>query len=445
MSGGTGVKKLKRRLAGLVFLAALAGLLSLSIAAYQQVFTKVTLVTLDTDHTGAQLQLQSDVKLRGILVGTVRKISTYNVPAVDGRQPETRARVKLALYPSKAKLIPVGASALLLPKTLFGERYVALQVPTGLDAASSRPVRSGDTISAGRDAIEVERVLDDLYPVLLALHPEELKATLTALATALQGRGKQLGDNLASFNSYLLKFNPKVPTLIDDLDKLGQVATLYNDAAPDLLASLSNLQTTSQTVSSRPQALDQLLTSATSTSNELDGFLNADGDYLIQLAASSAKVLRVLADFSPEYPCLAQGLTDLEPRLEDAFGGKQPGLHITLEFVNSRGKYVPGNEPRYVSGGGQPHCYGLPSPPRPFPGVNFPDGAPASSPSSASPSALPSADRAAYHGSGVGSAAETKLISALLSGDYGNDPAKVPALANLLAGPLLRGSQVKVG
>jgi phospholipid/cholesterol/gamma-HCH transport system substrate-binding protein len=439
VSGRTGVRKLKTRLAGLVFLAVLAGLLSLSIAAYQQVFTKVTMVTLDTDHTGAQLQLQSDVKLRGILVGTVRKISTYNVPARDGRQPETRARVRLALSPSKAKLIPVGASALLLPKTLFGERYVALQVPNGLQGAQARPVRSGDTISAGRDAIEVERVLDDLYPVLLALHPQDLKATLTALATALQGRGKQLGDNLAAFNRYLLAFNPKVPTLIDDLDKLGQVASLYNDAAPDLLASLDNLQTTNRTISRQPQALDQLLTAATSTSDELDGFLNADGDYLIQLSASSAKILRLLADFSPEYPCLIQGLARYEPRLEDAFGGKQPGLHITLEFVNNRGKYVPGNEPRLVAGSS--HCYGLPNPVVPFPGIDFSDGAPPVGPTGS----LPTADRAAYHANGVGSVPERKLISALLSGSYGNDPAKVPGLATLLAGPLLRGSEVKVG
>ncbi len=445
MSRETKMKKLRIRLAGLVFLALLAGLLSLSIAAYQQVFTKVTLVTLDTDHTGAQLQPQSDVKLRGILVGTVRTISTYNVPARDGRQPETRARVRLALNPAKAKLIPVGVTALLLPKTLFGERYVALQVPEGLSGAQTRPVRAGDTISSGKDAIEVERVLDDLYPVLLALHPEDLKATLTALATALQGRGKQLGDNLASLNSYLRQFNPKVPALIDDLDKLGRVAVLYNDAAPDLLASLNNLQTTSRTISTRPQALDQLLTSATSASNELDGFLNDSGDYLIQVSASSAKVLQVLAHFSPEYPCLAQSLAELEPRIEDTFGGKQPGLHITLEYVKSQGKYLPGNEPRNITDPAalQPHCYGLPNPPVPFPGAQFPagesDGARYNPPSS-----LPSADRAAYHSSGVGSAAETKVISALISGDYGDDPAKVPALATLLAGPLLRGSKVTV-
>ena len=299
MAGTSALGKLRIRLYGLVFLAVLAGLVSLSVAAYQQVFTKVTMVTLDTDHTGAQLLPASDVKLRGIVVGSVRSISTYNLPASDGQQPQTRARVRLALNPSRAKLIPAGVTALLLPKTLFGERYVALQVPDGLSGPAARTIKAGDTISSGKDAIEVERVLDDLYPVLLALHPEDLKVTLTALATALQGRGKQLGDNLASLNSYLAKLNPKVPELVDDLDKLGQVALLYNDAAPDLLASLDNLQTTAKTITTRPQALDQLLGSATATSNELDRFLNANGDYLIQVAASSAQILQLLANTRP--------------------------------------------------------------------------------------------------------------------------------------------------
>jgi ABC-type transporter Mla subunit MlaD len=332
---------------------------------------------------------------------------------------------------------------LLLPKTLFGERYVALQVPDGLAGAADQPIRAGDTISGGKDAIEVERVLDDLYPVLLALHPEDLKATLTALATALQGRGKQLGDNLASLNRYLSSFNPKVPKLVDDLDKLGKVALLYNDAAPDLLSSLNNLQTTSRTITQRPQALDQLLTSATGTSNELDKFLNANGDYLIQVSASSAQILQLLAHYSPEYPCLATGLANLEPRLEQAFGGGQPGLHITLEMVKSQGKYKPGEQPRYITTPSLrvPHCFGLPQPQVPFPGVPIgsQDGA-AYNP----PQALPDATRSAFGGGGVGSPAESRLIDALISGEYGNDPAKVPAIATLLAGPLLRGSAVSV-
>ncbi len=434
--------KLRIRLYGLVFIAVLASLVGLSIAAYQQVFTKVTMVTLDTDHTGAQLLPQSDVKLRGIVVGSVRSISTYNVAAANGQQPQTRAKVRLALNPSRAKLIPAGVTALLLPKTLFGERYVALSVPADLTGAQARPIKAGDTISSGKDSIEIEKVLDDLYPVLLALHPEDLKVTLTALAGALQGRGKQLGDNLATLNSYLAKLNPKVPELVDDLDKLGKVALLYNDAAPDLLSSLDNLQTTSRTISQRPQALDQLLKAATGTSNQLDSFLNANGDYLIQVSSSSAKILALLAQYSPEYPCLAQGLANIEPRLEQAFGGGQPGLHITLELIKSQGKYVPGNEPKAVTDPSLrgPHCFGLPAPANPFPGAGFPvsaDGAAYNPPQS-----LPAADRSAYHASGVGTPAESRLIDALISGQYGNDPANVPSLATLLAGPLLRGSAV---
>jgi phospholipid/cholesterol/gamma-HCH transport system substrate-binding protein len=447
------IQRYQNRLYGLVFLAVLAGLLSLSVAAYQQVFTRVTLVTLDTDHTGAQLLPQSDVKLRGIEVGTVRSISTYNVPAEAGRPPETRARVRLALDPRRAALIPAGVQALLLPKTLFGERYVALQVPLGLSGAAAQPIRAGDTIGAAQDAIEIERVLDDLYPVLLALHPEDLKVTLTALSTALQGRGKQLGDNFASLNDYLTKLNPKVPELAADIDKLGRVATLYNDAAPDLLASLDNLQTTATTISRQPQALAALLSAATSASDELDGVLNQDGDYLIQVSASSAQILALLAHYSPEYPCMAQGLADSEPRLEQAFGGAQPGLHITLELVKNQGKYRPGEEPKYVSDPNlrEPHCFGLPQPQVPFPGIQFSagggDGAAYNPPQALT---APTAQRAGYgapaapagpaNPSGVGSPAETRLIDALLAGHYGDDPAAVPAIATQLAAPMLRGS-----
>ncbi|HEY2042108.1 MAG TPA: MCE family protein [Jatrophihabitans sp.] len=445
MAGRSVAPKLRKRLAGLVFLVVLAGLLSLSVAAYQQKFTKVTLVTLDTDHTGAQLLPQSDVKLRGIIVGQVRKISTYQIPATGGQPPQTRAKVTMALQPGKTALIPFGTTALLLPKTLFGERFVALQVPTGLSGRDAEPVRGGDVLHGGKDAIEIEQVLNDLYPVLLALHPEDLKTTLTALATALQGRGKQLGDNLASLNDYLKKFNPKVPTLIDDIDKLGKVALEYNSAAPDLLGSLNNLATTSRTISTLPKALDNLLTSATSTSTTLDNFLNADGDRLIDITSTNAQVLAVLARYAPEYPCLAKGLADSEPREEQLFGGGQPALHITMELVKSQGKYVPGNEPKYPNDPAFQvgHCFGLPNPAVPFPGAQFPNN-PGATDGAPYLNQMGTANRSAYNASGPGSPAESNLVSTLISSSFGGDPAKVPAIATVLAAPMLRGSVVSV-
>ena len=101
----------KRRLLGLAFIVVLFALVSLSVAFYNKAFTDVVTVTLRTDHTGNQLLTQSDVKERGIIVGSVRKVKSVGDGAV----------VTLALQPSRVKEIPNNVSAQILPKTLFGE------------------------------------------------------------------------------------------------------------------------------------------------------------------------------------------------------------------------------------------------------------------------------------------------------------------------------------
>ena len=76
-------------------------------------------------------------------------------------------------------------SAQILPKTLFGEQYVSL-----VDAGGPRCgiTRAGDTIPQDRSkgALETQKVLGDILPLLTAVSPAELNATLTALAEALQ-------------------------------------------------------------------------------------------------------------------------------------------------------------------------------------------------------------------------------------------------------------------
>ncbi len=427
------------RLYGLVFIAVLAGLVALSIAAYNKVFTKVVKVTLITDSTGNQLQTQSDVKIRGIRVGEVRAIHSTGKDAV----------LTLALDPGTAKLIKNNYQARLLPKTLFGEKYVSLVITDGTThvcnrnmdpvAAAVRPVRGGDVLcqDPSTEYAQLENVLNDIMPVLQALHPAELNATLNALYTALQGRGDQIGRNIEQLNDYLLKLNPHLGTLIADIDKLGKVAEEYNSVAPDLLGSLANLQTTSKTITQNPSALNSLLTIATSTSTTLSGFLDQNGDRLITVSAQSQKILGLLAEYSPEYPCMAAALNDSEKFLEQAF--RNHALNINLNVVTPRGAYTPGQEPKTVTGVG-PQCYGLPNPPKPYTSPDLGDGAP----KYGSTSPLPSAMRANYEQAGIGSPAEIKLVNALICGELDVSPDKVPAIATVLAAPLLRGTEVTV-
>ena len=49
------------------------------------------------------------------------------------------------------------------------------------------------------------------------MQPAKLNMTLNAIATALEGRGDQLGENLETIDDYLKRLNPQIPALVEDL------------------------------------------------------------------------------------------------------------------------------------------------------------------------------------------------------------------------------------
>ena len=237
------------RVYGVVFLLVIALLVGLTVAIYNKVFINVVHVTLQTDRVGNQLAPPADVKLRGLIVGEVRSVSS------DG----AKATVDLALAPSTVGLIPRNVSARLLPKTLFGEKFVDLVIP-----AKPSPLRlsEGDVIPQDRSstAIELETVLDNILPLLRTIKPDKLNATLDALATALEGRGDELGKNLALVNQYFSQLNPQLPTIEKDIRGLADVSQIYADAAPDLVRTLRNFSVTTETIAEKQQAYAGFLT-----------------------------------------------------------------------------------------------------------------------------------------------------------------------------------------
>ncbi|MFF1563063.1 MCE family protein [Streptomyces sp. NPDC058293] len=410
------MRVLRLRLYGVVFLAVLALLLSLSVAAYQQVFTSVVRITLEADSLGNQLDPRADVKLRGLLVGEVRAV----------RADGAKATLDLALKPEYVASIPSDVHARLLPKTLFGEKYVDLVAPA---RTSARPIRAGDVITQDRTrvGIELQQLMNDLLPLLRTVRPGKLNATLSAFATALEGRGDRIGDNLTRVEDYLHRLNPHLPSLTEDFARLADVAEVYGDAAPDLMGILRNTVTTSRTIVEERDRLAAALTTTATAAGTADGFLDANGDRLITLGRVSRPTLGVFARYSPEYPCLFAGLVREEQASEQAFkGGK---MHITLEVVRQQGAYEPGEYPRYADRSG-PNCRDLPHPPVPAPGVHLDDGSKKGSPSGP-------ADVSATR-------AEQRAVGSLVAPVLGVPADEVPPVATLLFGPMARGTAVSV-
>jgi virulence factor Mce-like protein len=339
---------LRRRLQGIAFLIVVISLIALSIATYSGAFSHGVPVTLRVDHTGLQLDKHSDVKIRGLIVGEVTDLHSSGEAAT----------VTLMLKPEMVRLIPANVSARLLPKTLFGEKYVSLILP---QHPSGRPLSAGDVIPQDRSHVarELEAALDSLLPLLQDVAPQDLASTLGAISGALRGRGQQLGDTLVRSQQWVSGLNTALPQLQEDITHAADFADTYTQAAPDLLAALADLSITTRTVAEQRENLAELFLSVTRAAEDLGGFLRDNRENLIALTGEARPTLESLARYAPEYPCLLHQLAGLVPQLDRAFGvgTPQPGLHAYLEVTNNRGKYLPGvDAPRYQEDRG-PRCY----------------------------------------------------------------------------------------
>ena len=395
------VSTLRRRGAGLCFLMAPVLLAWLSVSVYDHDFSDTDSVQVRTDSVGNQMQVNADVKLRGVVVGRVSSI----------RANGSGATLTLAIPPGQLAQIPAGVSAEMLPTTLFGARYVAL-IPPGSGTGIGTSLAAHSVIPEDRsgDAVELEQVFSNLLPLLDDVQPAQLSATLNAVSTALQGRGAELGTTLDTLDAYLKQINPQLPELNSELHNLVKVSQSYNAAAPDLLQALTELTETTQTVADQQTQLAGLYQVTTAAADETTAFLRQNQSTIIRLAADSRGTLTLLGRYSSEFPCTLRTLADFVPAMDKALGKgtDEPGLHVDLTSAPSRGAYQPGKDAPVYDASGGPACYSTPYTGQP----NTPQ--------------------------------ENALINELLAPQAGTQPAALPSWSSLLVGPVLRGTEVGV-
>ena len=191
----------------------------------------------------------SPVRVAGIEVGTISDIAV----------PEGADTVEVALRIDGDIELPADASAVVIPESLIGERYVQLpaheQGPT---------LGDGDVIPVERTQVpyEFDEVLDSLNRFVGALDEDEMGRFVGNLAGVLDGQGDQLGrtmdeaheaigvlrDNdeelielagrLADLNETLASRDEQLGAIIEDFDTLA--ASLVDDRA-DIDEALSGL------------------------------------------------------------------------------------------------------------------------------------------------------------------------------------------------------------
>ncbi len=437
-------EKLRIRTLGIVFFLVMALFLGTTVAAYNKVWVKVVKVDLITDTVGNALTRNADVKVRGVNVGEVRSSQSAN----------GKVTLHLAIDPDKATKIPSNVTARLLPKTLFGERYVDLVWP---EQPSSTHVQAGTTLyqDASGNAIEVSQLLDSIMPLLQAIPPQYLASTLGALSQALGGQGEELGHTIDRLDDIFRGLNGVMPQLQDDIRLFASVADTYSDALPQLVDAFDNLRTLNATIVQKRSQLDTLYSVLTPTSSKTADFLTANHDNIIDIAADSRGALELLATYSPAYACAMKNFAQLKPRIDNIFGKGTdlPGSRVSISIVNPRGRYLPNqDEPRWLDER-PPVCF--PEFPNGVDSGQYPTGSandgsyqpPSRNPGDQNIGQLPPAQFSVYgaqNATSMGSPVEQRTLGAIYGAANGVSPDQVPGWVTRIGAPAMRGSEVSV-
>lgn len=339
-------RKFGLKIAGLALVLGMVAAVAISLVMFVGGFTHTVTVTVAAPRSGLVMDPDAKVKVRGVQIGTVAEIT----------RTDAGSTLRLALDPDLLRLVPENATVDIRSTTVFGAKYVNFVIP---EQPAAEPLRPGARVTAEKVTVEFNTLFQHLSDVLAEVEPEKLNATLTALGTALEGRGEQLGALLSRSDAYLREINPSLPTLRRDLAASAAVTNLYADTAGDLLRTVDNATVTGRTLTESESDMDALLTNLTGLADTTGAVLRDNENQLVTALDLLRPSASLLHEYAPALNCIIGGLAKAMPIAEQAFGGAQPGVALNASFMYGQEGYKYPEDLPKVNATGGPQCAGI--------------------------------------------------------------------------------------
>lgn len=293
---------------------------------------------------GGSLTAGSDVKSSGVIIGRVTGLE----------QAGDKVRITMEIDGNQAQQLSSEVTASILPATVFGTTFVDL---TGADGPGR--LAHGAQIPQTTDAevLELQDALDSTDRVLGAIDPAELASTLAAVSTALDGRGREIGETIVKADAYLARLEPHLPLLREDLELAARYLAVLRQAAPDLFDAVRDSSPLLKTLRDKGEDIDAILTGATDLSRTTDAFLRENRRLIETAIAQTAQMFAALYDYREGFPVgfrafsrfastASEGLRDGPWLQTDVFlktGGDEPySAEDCPRYGSARGDNCPG-------------------------------------------------------------------------------------------------------
>lgn len=254
------------------------------------------LVSADFDRAGLNVRPGDEIRVRGVPVGTIRSID------VDRR--DFSVTFKLAIDPDTR--IAADTTAHLVPKTLFGDKFVELE-----GAAPGAPaLRDGAVIPRSRtqSPVEVQQLLDKLRPVLEGIDPIELSATLASVAQGLSGAAPDLRTLVEQLPPIFDELSGREGDVAAVLQHVPGVAGTLAERSDDLAAAARDLGKVADVLAEHEPALARFITENAHLSAQAAELLTTQAPRIDRILPDSLDVLRLVSLQPGKVAALAKGL-----------------------------------------------------------------------------------------------------------------------------------------
>lgn len=238
------------------------------------------------------------VQMSNVVVGSVGDLE------LDGY----RARARLDIVDGRD--IPKGTKALIRRTSLLGAHFVDLIPPEGFDPESGPFLDDDDEILDTASQLDVEQLAGQAALVLGAVDANAVSSTMRAADEALDGRGSQLNQLIATSSGVVDTLQSQQDALVGAIDGLAAVGAQYAPRSPDLVALLDSLDQATRTVAANRDravvATQNLITLARSVdatvlaphTERIIGLLDQTAPVLGALAARSEAITGLFEDIA---------------------------------------------------------------------------------------------------------------------------------------------------
>ncbi|HLG00438.1 MAG TPA: MlaD family protein [Acidimicrobiia bacterium] len=269
-------------------------------------FDDVQEITARFDTAGQGLIKGSDIKIRGVNVGTVKRVKL-----------DDAGRAMVTLRVGADERIPTDARAVVRPKTLFGEKFVDIE--TTPESEQRGPfLEDGEELKDTVGSFELEKVLLGADRLLRAVDPAELAVILDTLAESSRGQGEAIKRQIQNWQKVadvFARHDADTRQFLDDFETLSGALARSGD---DVAALAANLNEFLPALNAQADDLDGFLDDAADVARDLADVFERAKPTLEKIVTEGGKTLSVLDKNRAQVPKLVVSLRDFAQVLASA-------------------------------------------------------------------------------------------------------------------------------